>query len=142
MLGRLLLLFVTVPIVELALLVWIGERLGFWPTLALVLVTGFVGALLARAAGVRVIQQIRGELAAGRMPVDHMLDGVLVLVGGVVLLTPGLLTDLFGLTLLFPPTRAVVKRFVQKRLQRLVDERRVQVVGFTGGRHIEVDPDR
>jgi UPF0716 protein FxsA len=132
MLIRLALLFITIPLVELALLVWLGSLVGFWPTMALVVITGIAGAALARAAGLQVVRQIRSEIAAGRMPVNHLLDGLLVLVGGVVLLTPGLLTDLVGLALLIPPTRSAVRSFLQRKLQRLVESRRVEMVGFDG----------
>lgn len=132
MLIRLALLFITIPLAELALLVWLGSLLGFWPTMALVVITGIAGAALARAAGLQVVLQIRNEIAAGRMPVNHLLDGLLVLVGGVVLLTPGLLTDLFGLALLIPATRSALRNVIQRKLQRLVETRRVEVLGFDG----------
>ncbi|HEX2167444.1 MAG TPA: FxsA family protein [Longimicrobiales bacterium] len=134
MAARLALLFITIPIAELALLVWLGSLLGFWPTMALVVVTGVAGAMLARAAGVKVVQQIRAEIAAGRMPVDHMIDGLLVLIGGVLLLTPGILSDLTGIALLIPGTRSLITRFVQGRMQKLVASRRIQMVGFDGRR--------
>lgn len=130
MLFKLALLFIGLPLLELALLVWIGSTIGFWPTMALVLVTGVAGALLARLAGVQVLIQVRAEVAAGRMPVGHMLDGVLVLVGGVVLLTPGLISDLFGFALLIPASRAFFRRLFQARIRKMVETRQVQV--FTG----------
>jgi UPF0716 protein FxsA len=137
MFARLALLFITIPIAELAVLVWLGSRIGFWPTMGLVVITGVAGAALARTAGVRVIHEIRAEVAAGRMPVNHMLDGMLILVGGVMLLTPGILSDLFGIALLLPATRSVIRRIVQRKLQKLVDTRRVEVTGFQG-RHVDV----
>lgn len=120
MFGKLLLLFVAVPLVELAILVKLGTLVGFWPTIALVLVTGTVGAWLARSQGIRVLRAIQAETAAGRMPAAHLLDGLLVLIGGIVLLTPGLLTDVAGLLLLFPPTRARFKGMLRKRMERMV----------------------
>ncbi|HSH76792.1 MAG TPA: FxsA family protein, partial [Longimicrobiales bacterium] len=94
MAGRLALLFVIVPILELVLLIQLGRVVGLWPTLALVLVTGVTGAALARLEGMRVLFQFRRELAAGRIPGQAVLDGISVLVGGAFLLTPGLLTDI------------------------------------------------
>jgi UPF0716 protein FxsA len=138
MFFKLAVLFVTIPLVELALLVWIGSLLGFWPTMALVIVTGVAGALLAKLAGVHVILQIKREILSGRMPVGHMVDGLLVLVGGIVLLTPGLLTDVFGFALLIPWSRRVFRRLVQTRIQRMVETRRVEILG---GRPIEMDFD-
>jgi UPF0716 protein FxsA len=140
MLVRLLLLFIVLPLAELALLVWLGSIMGFWPTMALVVITGVAGAALARAAGVQVVGRIRAEIAAGRMPVDHLLDGLLVLIGGVVLLTPGLLTDIAGITLLIPAGRSVVRRFVQRKIQRLVEQRRIEILGFDG-RPVDMNDD-
>jgi UPF0716 protein FxsA len=133
MFARLALLFVTVPLIELALLVWVGGRIGFWPTMALVIITGVVGAMLARRAGVHVLRQIRTEMAAGRMPVAPMVDGLMVLVGGVVLLTPGLLTDVLGFALLIPGTRRLFRGAVQRRLRRMVETQQIRVVGFGRG---------
>ena len=149
MFARLALLFVVIPIAELALLVWLGSVMGFWPTMGLVVLTGVAGAALARASGLKVVQQIRAEIAAGRMPVDHMVDGLLVLVGGVLLLTPGILSDLVGIALLLPATRSMIRRVVQKKLRKLVDTRRIQVMGVAGpgfepsrpgGRPVDVSP--
>lgn len=120
MLGKLLILFVGVPLLELAILVKLGTMVGFWPTIALVLVTGTVGAVLARSQGARVLRAIQAEMAAGRMPAAHLVDGLLVLVGGIVLLTPGLLTDIAGLLLLFPPTRARLRAALRRRMERMV----------------------
>lgn len=117
MFYRLLALFILVPLVEMLILIGLGDWLGFWPTIGLVIVTGFFGASLARAQGVRALGRIQGELAAGRVPTDEMVDGLLVLVGGIVLLTPGLLTDLAGLALMVPAVRAWVRKQVQRRLK-------------------------
>lgn len=120
MLGKLLILFLGVPLLELAILVKLGTMVGFWPTIALVLVTGTAGAVLARSQGARVLRAIQAEMAAGRIPAAHLVDGLLVLVGGIVLLTPGLLTDIAGLLLLFPPTRARLKALLRRRMERMV----------------------
>ena len=128
MLFRLLLLFVLLPIVELALLIRIGNWLGFWPTMALVLFTGFVGAVLARSQGAYVLGQIRTELSVGRVPAARLVDGLLVLVGGTLLLTPGLITDLVGFALLLPFSRARLKAAVQRRFERMVRSGEVGVI--------------
>jgi UPF0716 protein FxsA len=129
MLFRLFLLFVGLPLVELGLLVEIGRWLGLLPTLALVLTTGAVGAALARRQGVRVWLDIQRELREGRMPVGGMLDGFMILIGGVLLLTPGLLTDLMGLSLLLPATRRFYKDRLRRRLERMMQSG--QVTMFT-----------
>jgi len=120
MIARLLLLFVLIPLLELAILIRVGTLLGFWPTIGLVVVTGAVGALLAKSQGTRVLAAIREDLAAGRVPAARLLDGLLILVGGAVLLTPGLLTDVAGLALLLPFTRSWLKMALRRRFERMI----------------------
>lgn len=131
MLGRLLLLFTIVPMIELYLLLWVSRNIGFGPTLAIVLVTGLLGAILAKAEGMRVVRQWQASLHEGRMPEEGVLGGVLVLVGGVLLVTPGVITDAMGLLLLFPPTRRVLATIVRKRLERSIAKGSVKVMTFT-----------
>lgn len=114
MLLRLLLLFTVVPLVELALLVQIGQRIGLGPTIALVLLTGVLGAWLTRLQGLRVLGRVRSELEQGRMPAAELVDGLLIVIAGAVLLTPGLLTDLCGFFLLVPAGRRVIRRAVTR----------------------------
>lgn len=130
-LARLALLFVVVPLVELALLIELGRLMGFWPTMALVLLTGVAGAFLARSEGFRTLRALQGELVRGRIPRQAMMDGASILVGGALLLTPGFLTDTFGFALLFPPTRRWLQRRVRRRLEKKVarGELRVGVFG-------------
>lgn len=129
-LGRLALLFIVVPVLELVILIRLGQYVGLWPTVALVLGTGFVGAALARLEGMRLFLQFQRELAAGRMPTQAMLDGLSVMVGGAFLLTPGVLTDLAGLALLFPPTRRWIQRRVLKRIERGMAEGTIRVASM------------
>jgi len=112
---RLLLLFTVVPLLELFLLVKLGTVVGVGPTIALVIFTGVLGAWLARQQGLGVLRRLRAELEAGRLPAGALIDGLLILVAGAVLLTPGLLTDALGFVLLVPPSRAVVRRIVVER---------------------------
>ena len=122
MFFRLLALFVLLPIVELALLIQLGGWIGLPGTLAIVLLTGFLGAGLARRQGLRAWMAIQRELRDGRMPAAALLDGLLILIGGILLLTPGLLTDLCGLALLLPPSRGAVKGHLRRRLQRALEQ--------------------
>lgn len=124
---RLILLFTLLPLVELSLLLRIGEWLGPGPTIGLVIVTGIVGAWLARREGLRTWGRVQAELAAARMPGEELLHALLVLIAGVVLVTPGVLTDLAGLLLLFRPTREIVARRMRKRLASRVQ---FQTVGL------------
>lgn len=132
-LGRLALLFVIVPIIELVLLIQLGQVVGLWPTLALVLLTGVTGAALARLEGMRVLFQFRRELASGRLPGQALLDGISVLVGGAFLLTPGILTDFAGFALLLPFSRRWIQRRVRKRLERGLAEGTIRVVTMGPG---------
>ena len=135
MLGRLALLFVIVPILELILLIEIGQVVGLLPTVALVIFTGVTGAWLARAEGLRVFFQFQRELASGRLPGQSLLDGISVLVGGAFLLTPGVLTDVVGFSLLIPVSRRWIQRRVRTRLERRIADGTIRVVtmGRAGG---------
>jgi UPF0716 protein FxsA len=128
LLGRLALLFVVIPILELVLLIELGQVVGLLPTLALVVFTGVTGAWLARAEGIRVFFQFQKQLASGQIPGQAMLDGISVLVGGAFLLTPGVLTDLFGFSLLFPPSRRWLQRRLRNRLESGIKDGSIRVV--------------
>ncbi len=112
MLPYLILLFVSMPLIELWLLLRLAEAIELGPTILVVIMTGVVGASLARRQGLRTYMRVQSDLAAGRMPASEIVDGLLILVAGVVLITPGLMTDVFGFCLLVPPIRAVLKRKV------------------------------
>ncbi len=130
MIARLITLFVISPLIELAILIWIGTRIGFWPTIAIVVATGTLGALLARTLGARVLRQMQADLAAGRMPASHLLDGFLILVGGILLLTPGVLSDVAGIALLLPATRTRFKRALRRRLEWMIQSGQVEFIAF------------
>lgn len=125
MLGKLLLLFTVVPVVELYLLITIGQRLGAELTIGLVLATGLLGATLAKREGARVLRNWQESMAQGQMPKEGVVSSLLVLVGGVLLVTPGVVTDVTGLLLLVPWTRRWVAEIVRGRL-----EHRMQVHSF------------
>lgn len=116
--GRLLLLFTLVPVLELALLVWLGQQIGFWPTVGLIAGTALLGSYLAHREGLSVLARFRARVGSGAMPGDELTDGIIILIAGALLLTPGVLTDVVGFLGLFPPTRAVIKRIVTRRFQR------------------------
>ena len=104
-LGRLAFLFVVIPVLELVLLIELGRYIGPLPTIGIVVLTGVTGAWLARTEGLRVFFRFQEELVSGRLPGQAMLDGICVLVGGAFLLTPGVITDVLGFSLLLPFTR-------------------------------------
>ncbi|HJM82706.1 MAG TPA: FxsA family protein [Nitrospinota bacterium] len=116
MLIKLFLLFTVTPLVELALLIEIGSFMGVVPTIGLVLITGAVGALLARSQGLAVIQELNEKTSKGEMPTDQIADGLMILVGGVLLVTPGIITDLLGFLLVVPTTRRAIRDFVKSKI--------------------------
>lgn len=122
----LFLLFTITPIVELWLLLTIGGAIGFWPTLGLTIASGVIGAWLAKREGRRVLDQYRRAVAEMRMPEEGLVSGLLVLVGGVLLVAPGVISDIVGITLLFPPTRKVVAKLLQARLAQKFEKARTR----------------
>jgi UPF0716 protein FxsA len=118
--GRLVLLFTVVPLIELYILIKVGSYIGGLNTILLVIMTAVLGASLARLQGLRTLQQIQLSLSQGRIPAEELVDGVLILAGGILFLTPGVLTDLFALVLLFPFTRTYFKRWLRRRFDRMV----------------------
>ncbi|MFQ5597800.1 MAG: FxsA family protein [Nitrospiria bacterium] len=117
MLGRLLFLFIVIPLIEISLLIKLGGVIGFWPTITLQVVTGILGATLAKLQGLQIWRKISEELAIGRIPTGEMVDGLLIFAAGVVLMTPGLLTDFGGFLLLIPATRNGFKRWVRRQFE-------------------------
>lgn len=118
---RLLLLFTIVPLIELYVILEVGNRIGALPTIALIFLTGIAGAWLARSQGFDLLRRIRAEMTEGRLPTSHLLDGAMVLAGGILLLTPGFCTDLLGLILLVPFSRSLIKHSAKLWLQRRID---------------------
>lgn len=116
-LGKLFLLFTLVPIVELYLLITIGEVIGAPATLAIVVLTGLLGAALARHEGVRVLRAWQEAVSRAEIPEEGVVSSLLVLVGGVLLVTPGVITDAVGLSLLLRPTRRALAKLLQRRLE-------------------------
>ncbi len=124
MIGKLLVLFILVPTVELALLIEVGRHIGTLATLALIAGTGALGAFLARRQGLRTLRQVRREINAGSLPVGSIVDGVIILLAAALLLTPGILTDALGFLCLVPAFRTVLKGTLWVRLVRTVREGR------------------
>jgi len=133
MLGRLLVLFTIVPLAELYILIKIGNYIGGLNTILLVLSTAMLGAWLARLQGLRTLQQIQLSLSQGQIPAEELIDGALILAGGVLLLTPGVLTDLFALGLLFPVTRTLFKRWLRRRFDGMAASGGVRLHYHRGG---------
>jgi UPF0716 protein FxsA len=120
MFGRMLLLFIFLPMVELYLLIMLGSRIGAMPTIGLIVFTGLLGASLARQQGLSVLSRIQKEMASGKPPTQELVEGALVVVGGIVLLTPGIITDIFGFSLLLPSIRKALCRTLTKSFTKKV----------------------
>lgn len=104
-----LLLFIVIPALEIVVLVLSGKMIGVWPTFSLIVATGIIGVFLAKRQGLYTLERAKHELMNGRIPSDALLDGVCILVGGTLLLTPGFITDIAGFILLFPFVREKMK---------------------------------
>ena len=125
MLIKLILLFTIVPFIELILLIEIGSRIGTLNTIMIVIITGIIGAFMARIAGFTVLMKIQDNLREGIFPQDELFDGVLILISGAFLITPGLLTDALGFFLLIPFGRLVVKRWLKEIIQKRIDRNEI-----------------
>ncbi|MGB3543174.1 FxsA family protein [Rubrivirga sp.] len=128
MFGRLFLLFLVVPMVDLALLVSIGGRIGFWPTIAIVVLTAALGSWLAKREGVAAWRRVQTKMTTGGIPGPELIDGLVILVSGTLLLTPGFLTDVVGFLGLLPPSRAVAHRWLRARFEKSILTGRMNVV--------------
>ncbi len=117
MFFRLFLVFAVIPVIEIYLLIKVGSLIGGLPTVALLLSISCLGAYLVRSQGFRILAQIREELGEGRLPAAQMMDGALVLIGGLLLLTPGFFTDFLGIFFLIPATRRLIKAWIGLWLQ-------------------------
>ena len=133
MFARLLLLFTVIPLIELYLLIEVGSVIGGLNTILLVLGTGALGAFLARLEGLRTLGQIQRNLNQGIVPAEEMVDGVIILVAGLLLITPGILTDACGFLMLIPTTRNAFKRWLRRRFDRATANVRIYHQG--GPRH-------
>jgi UPF0716 protein FxsA len=128
---KLLLLFTVVPFVELILLIKIGTVIGTFDTVMLIIITGVIGAVMVRSAGVQCLFRIQSSLNSGVVPTEELFTGVLILISGAFLLTPGLITDAAGFVLLFPPARETIKGFLIKYIKSRIDQRK-------SGSHIDI----
>ncbi|MCF6314828.1 MAG: FxsA family protein [Marinosulfonomonas sp.] len=113
----LFLLFVAVPLIEIALFIKLGGFLGLWNTLAIVVATAFLGTWLVRTQGVAAMNQVRGSFSEMRDPTEPLANGAMILFAGALLLTPGFFTDAVGFLLLFPPFRAAAFKYAKSRIK-------------------------
>ena len=125
MLGYLILLFTIVPITELALLIRIGQYIGLGYTVGIVIFTGVTGAYLAKMQGLIILRRIQQDVNQGVMPADKLFDGVLILSSGILLLTPGFITDIIGFMGLIPLTRNLFRRWLKRKIEEMISQGRV-----------------
>lgn len=120
MFPRLLFLFIAIPVIELVLLIQIGGRIGLWPTVGIIFATAIIGASLTRMQGAMTMARAQKAISEGRTPAAEVLDGLMIVIAGVVLLTPGFLTDAIGFALLIPSVRAACRKRLAESLKSRV----------------------
>ena len=130
MLFRLFLCFTLIPVAELYILIHLGGIIGGLNTVMLVIITGFIGAYLARMEGLNTMIKVRQSLNQGLMPAEELIDAFIILIAGLVLITPGLLTDMAGLLLFLPPTRNTFKRYLRKKFDEMTANGSINITRF------------
>jgi UPF0716 protein FxsA len=126
-LHYLIALFIGMPILELAILLKLHEVLHFWPTFLLIILTGGIGVVLVKRQGIAILQKIQREMAIGHLPTPQLMDGVMILLAGALLVTPGLITDIAGFSLLIPFIRVRIRHWIRKKLEEKVRSGYIQV---------------
>jgi UPF0716 protein FxsA len=143
MLLPLVLLFIVVPIAELAVLIQVGQAIGVWWTIAILIADAILGSILMRAQGRAAWRRFNEAMAAGRVPAREVVDGALVMFGGLLMLTPGFITDILGFVLLVPPTRAAVRAVLVRRLaQRMTVSSIRRPDDVVDGSAVDIENDR
>ena len=123
MLWKLFLAFTIIPVSEIYILIAIGGQIGILPSIGLVILTGIVGASLARSQGLQTLGRIRDSFQQGVVPGEELLNALLIAIAGIVLLTPGFLTDAAGLFLLIPATRTLCREWLKRRIELVYAQR-------------------
>ena len=125
MLWKLFLAFTIIPVSEIYILIAIGGQIGILPSIGLVILTGIIGASLARSQGLQTLGRIRDSFQQGVVPGEELLNALLIAIAGIVLLTPGFLTDAAGLFLLIPATRTLCRGWLKRRIELVYAQRNV-----------------
>jgi len=119
---KLLILFVIIPVTELYILIEVGKKIGSLTTIGVIVLTGFIGAYLVKSQGFMILRKIQNDLNEGIMPGDSLIQGAIILAGGILLLTPGFVTDILGFILLMPVSRNILKKYLLKWLKGKIKE--------------------
>jgi len=127
MFFKLLILFVTIPIIEIWILIDIGREIGTLSTILIIVFTGIVGAYLTKLQGLMTIYKIKENIKMGIMPSEELIDGFLIILAGAFLITPGILTDLGGFLLLYPKSRNFIKRYLKNKFSNWIQSSDVYI---------------
>ncbi|MGB6607660.1 MAG: FxsA family protein [Atribacterota bacterium] len=127
---KLLILFVIIPVTELYILIEVGKRIGSLTTISIIIFTGILGAYLVKNQGFMILKKIQNDLNDGIMPGDSLIQGVIILAGGILLLTPGFVTDTVGFIFLIPVSRNVIKKYLLKWLKGKIEKGNVYYKEF------------
>ncbi|WP_077368438.1 FxsA family protein [Anaerosalibacter sp. Marseille-P3206] len=118
--SKILFFIIVTPIIDLYILIKASQNMGFWTTILLIIATGIAGYYLARSEGKVVISSINRQLSQGNIPSDDLLTGLCIIIGGVFLVVPGIVTDIIGITMIFPGTREFYKNYIKRILQNKI----------------------
>ncbi|HHU19640.1 MAG TPA: membrane protein FxsA [Bacilli bacterium] len=119
----LLFILITVPLIELSIIIWASSYISVWSIIGMIVLTGFIGATLAKQQGIEALRRAQVSMQNGQLPSDLFIDGIAILIGGLALLMPGFLTDLFGLLLLIPLTRRIFKTWLKAIFQNMINQK-------------------
>jgi len=128
--SKLLILFIVVPVAELYVLIEVGKKIGSLTTIGIIIFTGILGAYLVKNQGFMILKKIQNDLNDGIMPGDSLIQGVIILAGGILLLTPGFVTDTVGFIFLIPASRNVIKKYLLKWLKGKIEKGNVYYKEF------------
>lgn len=140
MAGLLIILFIAIPILEIYLLISIGSAIGVNLTLGIIILTGIIGSWLVRKQGLKTLQLINKDLAEGKLPADRIISGLLILVGGVLLITPGIFTDFVGFMLMVPGNRRILIKVIKEKFQTGIENNSSNFF-FFNGKNIDNNPE-
>lgn len=122
MFWLLLFIFIIVPIIEIAIFVWTGGFIGVWGVISLILLTGILGTIIVRYEGMQTMRRVQNTLQKGEVPTDEMLTGLLIIIGSILLITPGFFTDIVGFLIVFPLTRRPFILLLKKIIRNMIDK--------------------
>lgn len=122
MFWLLLFIFIIVPIIEIAIFIWTGGFIGVWGVISLILLTGILGTIIVRYEGMQTMRRVQNTLQKGEVPTDEMLTGLLIIIGSILLITPGFFTDIVGFLIVFPLTRRPFILLLKKIIRNMIDK--------------------